>query len=171
MATPVQPCDSQPIKHNAEASSLTLNTPVPRVVGPLPVDDTSYPFSSMKYAREPLDLEQYGYVEEEYLVSGTARIFEIYTPEGVMPSAATWQARATGAELPYCTRVLVRRPKDGGEAREKTETGQGEQRGPRAWLSILNASQGYDIEDDWRRAWGLHHLQSRHLCRCDVEAD
>ena len=42
--------------------------------------------------------------------------------------------------LPYTTRVLLRRP--GVATADST-----------AWVSILNASQGYDIEDDWRRAW------------------
>lgn len=154
MTTPVHPSEPKAAKNNREVSAPSFATIcAPHVTGSLPVDDTSYPFSSMKYAREPLDLEQYGYVEEEYLVSGTARVFEIYTSEGVTPSAATWHARATGTELPYCTRVLVRRPEDGGDTRERSGAGQGDQRGPRAWLSILNASQGYDIEDDWRRAW------------------
>ncbi len=101
----------------------------PEVVGPLPVAETDYPFSTMRLTREPLDLSKYGYIEEEYLLSGTANVYD----------EIDGQARIVHEPQPYCTRVLVRRP-----ATTSSRV---------AWLSILNASQGYDIEDDWRRAW------------------
>lgn len=115
-------------------SALTLGervpVPLPQASRPLPSSARSYPFSAMSRATQPFDLMSFGYVEEEYLLSGAAGTYEA---EGVR------SARPTGAQLPYCTRVLVRRP-------VSAPSGV-------AWLSILNASQGYDIEDDWRRAW------------------
>lgn len=108
---------------------------IPQVQGPLPVNADSYPFSTMVHANEPLDLSEYGYVEEEYLLEGDADTYSERTND----NSRIGKAIPNGRPTRYVTRVLVRRP--AGES-------------PRnAWLSILNASQGYDIEDDWRRAW------------------
>jgi hypothetical protein len=98
------------------------------------VSEDSYPFSTMSRARRPLELSDHGYIEEEYLLSGTARLFADATADSPVGP--------TGEALPYTTRVLVRRPVEAPTA-------------PTAWVSILNASQGYDIEDDWRRAWDV----------------
>ncbi|WP_392399450.1 alpha/beta hydrolase domain-containing protein [Actinotignum urinale] len=105
-----------------------MYTPLPKVEGPIANTEENYFFSTMKHTRAPFNLEEYGYVEEEYFLSGTARVFE--NQDG--------QATQVG-ESSYTNRVIVRRPA-------------GEHSG-RAWVSILNASQGYDVEDDWRRAW------------------
>ncbi|MGJ9586580.1 alpha/beta hydrolase domain-containing protein [Actinotignum sp. GS-2025e] len=118
----------------------TLTVPVPHAVGPIPANDKSYPFSTMRFAREPLDLATYGYVEEEYFLSGTANIYG-FAPED--NSCVVVEKEG----IPYCTRVLVRRP--------------AEESSPTAWVSILNASQGYDIEDDWRQAWD-YLMSKRH---------
>lgn len=111
----------------ANSNEFTIVTP-PNVTGPLPVSEDSYPFSTMRKARVPLDLAEYGFLEEEYLLSGHARKYQLV--EGAAEPIETRE---------YCTRVLVRRP-----AEAPSDT---------AWVSVLNASQGYDIEDDWRRAW------------------
>lgn len=103
---------------------------IPLAHGPLPDDEHGHPFSCSRYANGPLDLAGYGYVEEEYLLEGEA---DTYTEHGA------GEARPDGSPVHYVTRILVRRPANGGSAN--------------AWLSVLNASQGYDIEDDWRRAW------------------
>ena len=34
---------------------------IPKVEGPIPVTEESHPFSSAAYAREPLNLEEFGY--------------------------------------------------------------------------------------------------------------
>lgn len=62
----------------------------------------SHPFSAADHQERPLALEEYGYVEEEYLISGTARVFD-------WPSGSEYSILAQG---PYVTRILVRRPKD-----------------------------------------------------------
>jgi len=62
---------------------------------------TSHAFSAALHQSQPLDLSQFGYTEEEYIVSGTARVFD-WHPQGTQPLAAG----------PYTTRILIRRPTD-----------------------------------------------------------
>lgn len=73
---------------------------LPQVNGPLPETPASRAFLAAAHQQEPLDLSAHGYVEQEYLVSGQARVFD-WPREG----AVTVLARG-----PYTTRVLVRRP-------------------------------------------------------------
>lgn len=40
----------------------------------LPVTDKSHPFGGALYQVRPMDLSEYGYVEEEYLLSGDAKV-------------------------------------------------------------------------------------------------
>lgn len=80
---------------NAEQVSL------PDAVVLLEVTPASHPFLAADHQQQPLALEDYGYVEEEYLVSGNARIFD-------RPSGSGHTVLAQG---PYTTRILVRRPK------------------------------------------------------------
>ena len=79
------------------------STPVPKVTGPLPVSAESYPFGAADQTRVPEDLKKIGYVEEEFLVSGTANVYD-------WPGPGPAVVRTSNA--PYTTRVLVRRPKD-----------------------------------------------------------
>jgi hypothetical protein len=62
---------------------------------------TSHAFSAALHQAQPLDLARFGYTEEEYIVSGTARVFD-WQPQGIQPIAAG----------PYTTRILIRRPTD-----------------------------------------------------------
>jgi hypothetical protein len=78
-------------------------TPVPKVTGPLPVSAESYPFGAADHTRVPEDLKKIGYVEEEFLVSGTANVYD-------WPGPGPAVVRTPNA--PYTTRVIVRRPKD-----------------------------------------------------------
>ena len=82
------------------ASAGTGRTPIPSIAGPLAVSASSYPFGRAW----SLDLSQHGYVEEEYIVSGIANVYE-------------WNAAGTAAQVqtagaPYTTRILVIRPSD-----------------------------------------------------------
>ena len=76
-------------------------TPIPRVVGPLPASEASHPFGGAAWQMQPQDLAAHGYVEEEYLVSGTANVYE-------------WNAENKAVvrtpDVPYTTRMIVRRP-------------------------------------------------------------
>ena len=76
-------------------------TPVPAVRGPLPVTATSYPFGAADHTMKPEDLKAQGYIEEEFLISGTANVYD-----WVKLGPATVRV----ASAPYTTRVLVRRP-------------------------------------------------------------
>jgi hypothetical protein len=76
-------------------------TPVPKVTGPIPVTAKSYPFGAADHTLVPQDLKRLGYIEEEFLISGTARVYD-------WPALGPVSVRATDA--PYTTRVLVRRP-------------------------------------------------------------
>jgi hypothetical protein len=77
--------------------------PVPMVTGPLPVTATSRPFLDSGHVFEPIDLARAGYVEEEFLVSGKANVYDW---------AADGSLSVRTAAAPYTTRILVRRPAD-----------------------------------------------------------
>ena len=46
------------------------------VTGPIPVTGESYPYNAANRQYLPLDLASRGYVEEEFLVSGLANVYE-----------------------------------------------------------------------------------------------
>lgn len=79
------------------------STAMPKVTGPIPVTAASYPFMAANRNLQPLDLQKAGYVEEEFIVSGNANVYD-------------WEADGSlsvkTANAPYATRILVRRPAD-----------------------------------------------------------
>jgi hypothetical protein len=81
----------------------------------------------------PADLPANGYVEQEFLASGTA---SAYDPAGEAGSDGRWAAQASGT-APFCTRVVVRRPAD--PARFSGTL----------LLEWLNVSGGFDADPDW----------------------
>ena len=58
------------------ASAADAATAVPEVTGPLPASEASHPFGGAQWQLRAQDLSEHGYVEEEYLVSGTANVYE-----------------------------------------------------------------------------------------------
>src|SRR5712691_3025090 len=80
-------------------------TPVPKVTGPLPVSSDSVPFLAADKNLEPTDLKKHGYIEEEFIVTGTANVYDW---------AANGALTVKTPNVPYGTRVLVRRPADPG---------------------------------------------------------
>ena len=84
-------------------SLATAATPVPaaRLV---PITAASYPFGAADHQLRPENLAAAGYVEEEYIVSGKANVYD-WLPAGAV---------VRSADAPYATRVLVRRPKTAG---------------------------------------------------------
>ncbi|MFE6305687.1 alpha/beta hydrolase domain-containing protein [Nocardiopsis sp. NPDC057823] len=121
-----QPARSEPADEPAGGPAATVS-------GPVPVTDDSYPFMSADGPQAPpieagepveVDLDAYGYVEEEFLLEGTAEHYDPATGE------------VTGVS-PYTTRMVVRRPED---ARDSSGT---------AFLEWNNVSFGQDIEIDW----------------------
>lgn len=75
--------------------------PLPTVTGPIPVTTDSHPFLASDHQRVPLDLRKFGYVEEEYFISGKANVYEWLAPG---------PAVVRTPNVPYTTRILVRRP-------------------------------------------------------------
>ena len=85
----------------AWSGSIGAQAPSYRALGPLPVTADSYPFGAADHTRTPTDLRVDGYVEEEFLFSGIANVYD-------WPQAGPAVVRTPG--VPYTTRVLVRRP-------------------------------------------------------------
>lgn len=112
----------------SQAVRAASGVPLPTVIGPIPVTDTSYPFGAADHTMVPEDLSKVGYVEEEYLVSGTANVY-------------TWPAPGPAvvrtANAPYTTRMLVRRPVHGGQFSGNII------------VEILNPSNSFDLNIGW----------------------
>lgn len=112
----------------------TAATPVPEVHGPLPATATSYPFGAADHTRVPERLADVGYVEEEFLVSGVANVYD-------WPATGAAVVRTPGAA--YTTRVLIRRP----AARERFSG--------TVIVEMLNPSNLFDLN----LAWGISKRQ------------
>jgi hypothetical protein len=78
--------------------------PVPKVT-PMPVTAQSYPFAAADHVMIPFDLGRAGYIEEEFLISGTANVYDWGTDRTL---------KVISANAPYTTRILVRRPRSAG---------------------------------------------------------
>lgn len=78
---------------------------IDRIDGPVPVTATSQIYNSANVpgALPVIDLAAHGYVEEEYFLHGTADAFR-HEADGTL-SVLT-------KDVPYGTRIIVRRPKD-----------------------------------------------------------
>src|SRR6476661_7263181 len=78
---------------------------LPKVTGPIAISSTSYPFLTAERTLEPTDLKKRGYVEEEFIVTGTANVYD-WAADGALTVKTP--------DVPYGTRILVRRPVDPG---------------------------------------------------------
>ena len=85
----------------AAVSSAFAATPVPKVSAPIPVTARSFPFLAADHNLAPTNLGKSGYVEEEFVVSGAANIYDW---------AADGSIRVKASAAPFATRILVRRP-------------------------------------------------------------
>ena len=95
----------------APASAVNGQVPTPTVTGPIAVTPTSYPFLATD-----INLDRYGYVEEEFFVSGEAYRYD--TSGGIDQNATrifTGGADDDG-RYPFTTRIVVRRPANKAEA-------------------------------------------------------
>jgi hypothetical protein len=108
---------------------LAPATPLPTVTGPIPVTATSYPFGAADHTLVPEDLRRQGYVEEEYLVSGKANVYDWPAPG---------PAVVRTPDAPYATRILVRRP-------AKHFSGN-------VVVEMLNPSNRFDLNIGWAMA-------------------
>jgi hypothetical protein len=75
--------------------------PVPKSSGVLPVTADSYPFMAAARNVGATDLAKFGYVEEEFILSGTANVYD-WAQDGTVTVRT--------ANAPWADRILVRRP-------------------------------------------------------------
>jgi hypothetical protein len=78
---------------------------LPKVIGPIPVTADSQILGAEDVPGGPpsANLPAHGYVEEEYFVSGTANIYQY---------DSNWNRTLKQANVPYTTRMVIRRPTD-----------------------------------------------------------
>lgn len=100
---------------------------LPAITGPLPVSTESYPFLASDHASTPIDLARYGYVEQEYVLTGKASVYS-------WPQLETLRPLAAG---PYTTRLLVRRPVDPARFSGHLR------------VEPLNTTSGHDLDAEW----------------------
>jgi predicted DNA-binding protein with PD1-like motif len=112
----------------ASDATTAAATPIPRVTGPLPVTSDSYPFGAADHTRVPSDLSKDGYLEEEFLISGTANVYDWPRPG---------PAIVRTSNVPYTTRVLVRRPADRAKFSGTVA------------VEMLNPSNSFDLNLGW----------------------
>jgi hypothetical protein len=105
-----------------------LSGPPPAFSGPLPADGIVEPACIV-----PFDLAANGYLEQEFLVSGTARSYALAGPAS---GDGQWAAEVAGT-APFRTRVVVRRP-DGNARFSGT-----------LLVEWLNVSSGFEADADW----------------------
>jgi hypothetical protein len=105
-------------------------TPVPKATGPIPVTAGSYPFMAANKSTPAMDLSKAGYIEEEFLVSGAANVYDW---------AADGAVTVKTENAPYTTRILVRRPSSGFSGNVIVE--------------LLFPARRFD----WSMMWGFSH--------------
>lgn len=88
----------------APSQGASVTEPMPQVT-PLPITAQSYPWLDHRHTLRPLDLEKAGFVEEEYLVSGKANVYD-WDPDPAKNIDIKYK------DAPYTTRILMRRPAD-----------------------------------------------------------
>jgi hypothetical protein len=117
-----------------------LAVPTPTVAGPIPSTPSDFPFIADGFGPEPPVPS--GYEENEYFVSGRAKLYE-YSATGVRVIApCPTSAGPLGCRnLPYTTRMLVKRPIDPGRFSGTVI------------IEPFNPSSGYDIANVWDRSW------------------
>ena len=110
------------------AARAQAEVPIPTLTGP--ITGPGVPFlQSTAFALEP-----FGYVQEEYFVSGTATAF---TSAGPLSNDGKWTVTPSGTSADYTTRILVRRP-----AAQRRFNGT-------VVVEWLNVSGGLDAAPDW----------------------
>jgi hypothetical protein len=114
--------------------------PTPRA-SVMPASATDRPFLGADHALAPVDLAARGYVETELSVSGFANVYDWAAPG----SGRDVVVRAP--DVPYTTRILVRRPKDAAKF------------SGRVIVELLNPAGLYDFAPLWGFSWD-HFLKA-----------
>src|SRR5436190_17148578 len=85
----------------ASVAIAQQRVPVPKSSGPMPMSGDANAFGAAAKNVEPLDLAKAGYTEEEFLLSGTANVYDW---------AADGSVSVKTPNAPYTDRILVRHP-------------------------------------------------------------
>lgn len=120
--------DVRPVGH-ARVGGTWDGQPLPTTRA-IPITATSHPWNGAAYSWVPINLEAYGYTEDEYYESGTANVYQV-TPSSNYRTTVL----DSGA---YTTRIIVNRP-----ISMKQWSG-------RVVVEMINTSAGYD----WTAIWG-----------------
>ena len=117
------------IPQSVQANGVQL----PTVEGPIPETSTSHAFDPAAGT----NYQSLGYVQEEYFMSGTANEYKLADPS----NTSSFAVEVRTPDLPYKTRILVRRPAD-----PSLFSGN-------VIVEFLNPSGGYDIATAWESYW------------------
>jgi hypothetical protein len=101
------------VASSAPAWALNGQVPTPTVTGPIAVTPTSYPFLATD-----IDLDKYGYVEEEFFVSGLGYRYDTSGGIGQTASKILTGGPNSNGTYPFNTRIVVRRPVDPADAND-----------------------------------------------------
>ncbi|MEO6340952.1 MAG: alpha/beta hydrolase domain-containing protein [Caulobacteraceae bacterium] len=112
----------------ALAPAAFARTPSLTASGPIAQTEASHAFGAAAYTLKPETLSARGFVEEEFFVGGKANVYD-------WPQAGPAMVRT--ADVPYTTRVLVRRP----SASAKFSG--------RVVVEMLNPSNLFDLNIGW----------------------
>ncbi|MBW2370328.1 MAG: hypothetical protein JRH15_20855 [Deltaproteobacteria bacterium] len=118
--------------HWGKYSVAVAKVRIPDVSGPTPVTEDSKPFCQVQRQQVPLDLSSYGYVEEEYFISGAANVYRFDD---------SFEIEIWHPDFPYTNRILVRRPTD-----PKNFSGN-------VVVNFSNQSRGHDAPLMWHSCW------------------
>lgn len=111
---------------------------LPTVTGPIPSTPDNFGFAIEGFDVQPPVPD--GYVIEEFFVSGVGNLYE-FTPTGIRVVSPCPAAATSGCtNIPYTTRMIVKRPK-----RDRDFSGT-------VVIEALNPSGGFDIAAVWDRS-------------------
>ncbi len=120
------------------AGSALGAVPVPTVTGPITSDTATDPRNHPFFATD-IELAKHGYVEEEFFLDGRANVYDTPNPFGGIgnsPDSAPTASVVT-PDVPYRTRMIVRRPANPGRFRGVV------------LIEWLNVTSGYDVDVHW----------------------
>jgi hypothetical protein len=122
-------CDyTQPGVDQAPPDGTWLDWSTPQVIGPIPsTAPPGDPSHDYAFYATPMDLAKVGYVEQEYFVKGIATRYSAGAPDPDAPIG----------EMPYETRIVVRRPVDPRQSNGAVV------------VDWQNVTAGHDIDTEW----------------------
>src|ERR1043166_7992089 len=116
----------------APAAAQVPTVALPDVTGPIAVTAASFPLMTSSKLQTVIDLPKAGYIEEEFFISGRANVYDW---------GADGQAVVRTPNVPYRTRLLLRRPAD-----SRRFSGN-------VIVEIVNSARRFDFPF----AWGVSH--------------